>query len=318
MALRSNIALPAYSDTASDAPEGKALAVDFTLSPGNVIVSLPGTDLGAWSLGDPALLIGITGDAGQWSTASWNSSCAQIPHTHLYDNYSSASSEISIDGSEWSSSGTDSLFFGGDALDPGYTAMLSSYPGELPLCSSLDELSALPSFDGPCSSEFLDGLSPLPFPDDISLCLADPATTFAQGNTLPTEAHFRVSDTPSEDPTLERPPARKNRYHCPYPQCRRIWKTAQALAYAPPTHSVPDSSTLTLVYSQHKRCHTKRYACKDDRCRTAALCFGTRRDLDRHQSAVHMGERQKCPQCGKMVKRQDNLARHISTVHKTT
>ncbi|OIW33090.1 hypothetical protein CONLIGDRAFT_162572 [Coniochaeta ligniaria NRRL 30616] len=148
------------------------------------------------------------------------------------------------------------------------------------------------------SSALFDNLSALPYLNHLPSISVDGKPLIAQAPSPPEkQSEAGPSATSSEDPPGLPPPPRNKRYPCSYPQCRRVWSTAQALA-------------------QHKRCHTKRYACKEERCHKAGVGFGTRRDLDRHQSAVHMGKRQKCPHCGRMVKRQDNLARHIFTVHK--
>ncbi|KAK4213584.1 ankyrin repeat-containing domain protein [Rhypophila decipiens] len=76
--------------------------------------------------------------------------------------------------------------------------------------------------------------------------------------------------------------------------------------------------------SQHKRCHTKKYACLGRQCAGKNVRFGTNRDLERHQR-THKGTgeatsstNQLCPFCNLPVGkgRQDNLARHIKRQHK--
>lgn len=89
------------------------------------------------------------------------------------------------------------------------------------------------------------------------------------------------------------------RHLCDHENCTRSFDTAKQL-------------------SQHKRCHSKRYRCKDEACRKNDIGFGTRRDLERHERAVHEGERKECPHCRKRIKRFDNLRRHIATMHKNS
>ncbi|KAM7213903.1 Ankyrin repeat-containing domain protein [Rhypophila decipiens] len=75
---------------------------------------------------------------------------------------------------------------------------------------------------------------------------------------------------------------------------------------------------------QHKRCHTKKYACLGRQCAGKNVRFGSNRDLERHQR-THKGTgeatsstNQLCPFCNIPVGkgRQDNLARHTKRQHK--
>ncbi|KAM7203985.1 Ankyrin repeat-containing domain protein [Rhypophila sp. PSN 637] len=76
--------------------------------------------------------------------------------------------------------------------------------------------------------------------------------------------------------------------------------------------------------SQHKRCHTKKYACLERQCAGKDVRFGSNRDLKRHQQThkgtgeVTSSTNQSCPFCKLPVGkgRQDNLARHIKRQHK--
>lgn len=81
--------------------------------------------------------------------------------------------------------------------------------------------------------------------------------------------------------------------------------------------------TQTLVLSsQHRRCHNKKYACEDPKCRRnkPAICFSTTRDLKRHQRThrgTHSEAKKLCPYCkAELDGRPDNYKRHLDRLHK--
>lgn len=72
--------------------------------------------------------------------------------------------------------------------------------------------------------------------------------------------------------------------------------------------------------SQHRRCHNKKHACEDPRCRRnkPPVCFSTKRDLKRHHRVHDRSEgKTLCPYCkAELDGRPDNYKRHLDTLHK--
>jgi len=219
-----------YSDTASDVPEEWALATDFTSWPQSVSITLSDIELHPWTPCDnTTLLLGITSYTGQWSTASWDTSCEQMQYVGSYDSYSSVSPQVSFGGSEWLPSGTDSVS-AGEFFDLACPVPSPSYPGGLP-SYQVDHLPPAAIVNRPPTSAFLDRSAMWPSSDDTPSSPTERGAFSSPTTPGPSESNSQAAVTALEDWNFA-PPVKKKRYPCPHPRCRQVWKTAQALAYA--------------------------------------------------------------------------------------
>lgn len=206
------MSLPSYSDSVSGTPEQGLLAVD---------IDVGGTDpLEYVSFAD----FQDSDSYGQWSTASWDRPPCRPHRIGLCAAYSSASSDASLEGSEW-------LPLWVDMLSCGEVSGLDTQPTSV---SAIDQVSPFAWLGGWTASANLDNLSQLPFLDESP---PEPADTRPIALQAPTTSHpksgaeFCVAT--SEDTTSSSSSApRKKIFTCPYGQCRRVCRTAQALAYA--------------------------------------------------------------------------------------
>jgi hypothetical protein len=223
--------LSTCSDTTSEAADERIHALDYTLfSPHGIV------DLGACTV-DPSVLIGISS---QWSTALWDSSSHQLISSGSCDDYSSSSSTSSSsisssseggpDGNQWLPFGTTCPFY----IDPHgieSSASVSSDLSDFKLWPLQGGLSPVPSGDVLYPDNHFGNLGPLPL---LELSTSSAAFLFspAPSSSLEMEVDLKPALSSTEDSTLGLPHQAKKKYVCPYPQCHRVWKTAQALAYA--------------------------------------------------------------------------------------
>lgn len=221
------MSLPSYSDSVSGTPEQGLLAVD---------IDVGGTDpLDYVSFAD----IQNSDCYGQWSTASWDRPPCRSHRIGLCAAYSSTSSDASLEANEW-------LPLWVDTLSCGDVSGLDTLPTSV---SAIDQVSPFAWLGGWTASANLDDLSQLPFLDEPPLESADARPIALQA---PTTSHpksgavFGVT-TPEDATSLSPSPPRKKIFTCPYGQCRRVCRTAQALAYAQcPIDQSPYTSALTL------------------------------------------------------------------------
>jgi len=172
-------------------------------------------------------------------------SLSPFGHQGADTDHSSASSESTL-----SEDGYHGINTPSSPLDLTFSrAGLFSLGMSMPICdqfgvsqpfSCLEGLSGSPAWGGACSSSFPDSVSPWSFFSEPAL-LAAGASIFTSQLTfrLPEEAESNISAafvqsrSPAMSPSPTLPPPKSKKHPCPFPQCRRVWKSAQALAYSP-------------------------------------------------------------------------------------